>query len=128
VSTRQQDSGPANPAKRISIRPTPTTSGAGEDADTTRTTPPRFVPTRPTTTVAQVVTRVPDEATDPISRFRRWFENTVAEVRKVSWPTRQEAINLTIVVIGLSAFVGVTLGLLDAIMGEVVKFLTTGVV
>jgi len=78
--------------------------------------------------VAQVVTRVPDEATDPISRFRRWFENTVAEVRKVSWPTRQEAINLTIVVIGLSAFVGVTLGLLDAIMGEVVKFLTTGVV
>ena len=48
-------------------------------------------------------------------------------IRKVTWPTRQEATNLTIVVIGLAAFVGVTLGLLDAILAELVKFLTTGV-
>ncbi|MBT3390913.1 MAG: preprotein translocase subunit SecE [Chloroflexi bacterium] len=43
----------------------------------------------------------------------RFYRETVGELRKVTWPTRQEAINLTIVVLfvtfGMSAF----LGLLD---------------
>lgn len=43
--------------------------------------------------------------------IRRFFRETIGELRKVSWPTRQEAINLTkivlIVVFGMSAFLGV---------------------
>lgn len=43
----------------------------------------------------------------------RFYRETVGELRKVTWPTRQEAISLTIVVLvvtfGMSAF----LGLLD---------------
>ena len=43
--------------------------------------------------------------------IQRYFRETVGELRKVSWPTRQEAINLTIIVliviIGMSAFLGI---------------------
>lgn len=43
--------------------------------------------------------------------IQRFYRETVGELRKVSWPSRQEAINLTIVVIivtfGMSAFLGI---------------------
>lgn len=42
--------------------------------------------------------------------IQRFFRETTGELRKVSWPSRQEAINLTkvvlIVVFGMSAFLG----------------------
>jgi preprotein translocase subunit SecE len=45
------------------------------------------------------------------SSIRRFYRETVGELRKVTWPTRQEAINLTIIVIavtfGMSAFLGI---------------------
>jgi len=74
--------------------------------------------------VAQVVTRESEEANDPISRIKRALNDTVAELRKVTWPTANELRNLTIVVIGLSAFVGLTLGLLDAIFALIVQLIT----
>ena len=41
----------------------------------------------------------------------RWWRETIGELRKVSWPTLQEARRLTIIVIwvmiGMSAFLGV---------------------
>ncbi|MBM3143441.1 MAG: preprotein translocase subunit SecE [Chloroflexi bacterium] len=41
----------------------------------------------------------------------RFYRETVGELRKVTWPTRQEAVNLTIIVLivifGMSAFLGV---------------------
>ena len=40
----------------------------------------------------------------------RFYRETIGELRKVTWPTRQEAINLTIIVLvvtfGMSAFLG----------------------
>ena len=40
----------------------------------------------------------------------RYYRETVGELRKVSWPTRQEAINLTsitiVVIVAMSAFLG----------------------
>ena len=45
------------------------------------------------------------------SGVRRFYRETVGELRKVTWPTRQEAKNLTIIVIlvtfGMSAFLGI---------------------
>ena len=42
--------------------------------------------------------------------IRKYFNETVGELRKVSWPTRQEATNLTIIVlvvmVAMSAFLG----------------------
>ena len=41
---------------------------------------------------------------------QRFYRETVGELRKVSWPTRQEAINLTsitlVVIVVMSAFFG----------------------
>ncbi len=47
------------------------------------------------------------------SRTRQWFRETVGELRKVSWPTRKEALNLTwivLIVIGvMTIYLGVIL-------------------
>jgi len=43
----------------------------------------------------------------------RYFRETAGEMRKVSWPTRQEAINLTIVVLIVTAVMSLFLGSLD---------------
>ncbi len=45
--------------------------------------------------------------------LQRWFRETRGELRKVVWPTREEAIRLTRVVILLSLAMGLVLGLLD---------------
>ncbi len=45
--------------------------------------------------------------------LQRWFRETRGELRKVVWPTREEAIRLTRVVILLSLAMGMVLGLLD---------------
>jgi preprotein translocase subunit SecE len=37
----------------------------------------------------------------------------IAELRKVTWPTRQEVLNLTTVVLVVAAIIGVFLGLAD---------------
>ena len=37
----------------------------------------------------------------------------VAELRRVTWPTREETMRLTLMVIAVSAAVGVFLGLVD---------------
>jgi len=45
------------------------------------------------------------------SGIRRFYRETLGELRKVTWPTRQEATNLTIIVVlvtfGMSAFLGI---------------------
>ena len=42
------------------------------------------------------------------------------ELKKVNWPTKQQTINYTAVVIGLSVAVGVFLGGLDYVFREIV--------
>ena len=46
-------------------------------------------------------------------RIQEFLRETVGELRKVSWPTRQEAINLTRIVIIVIAIMSVILGGLD---------------
>jgi preprotein translocase subunit SecE len=43
----------------------------------------------------------------------KFFGEVVAELRKATWPTRQEAIRLTIMVIIVSVSVGLFLGAID---------------
>ncbi len=53
----------------------------------------------------------------PKRRFRigqpRWLEDIVSELKKVSWPTRDETMYLTTVVIVVAVGVGVLLGGID---------------
>lgn len=46
------------------------------------------------------------------SRFS-FFTDVVAELRKAHWPTRQEALRLSILVLIVCAIVGAILGVLD---------------
>ena len=43
----------------------------------------------------------------------RYLRETRAELKKVTWPTREEAINLTYIVLGVTFAFAVFLGLLD---------------
>ena len=43
----------------------------------------------------------------------RWLEDIISELRKVTWPTRQDTVNLTMVVIVVSVAVGLALGGID---------------
>ncbi|MCW5877022.1 MAG: preprotein translocase subunit SecE [Anaerolineales bacterium] len=47
--------------------------------------------------------------------LQRWFRETVGELRRVSWPTRSEAIKLTRIVIIVMFIAGAILGSLDAL-------------
>ncbi len=48
--------------------------------------------------------------------LQRWLRETRGELRKVTWPTREEALRLTYVVIGLSLAMGALLGATDLIL------------
>jgi len=58
-----------------------------------------------------------------LDRARESLREIRSELRKVVWPTRQEAVNLTMIVIGVSAAVGVFLGLVDFGFAEMFKML-----
>jgi len=45
--------------------------------------------------------------------IRKFYRETVAELRKVSWPTREEALSLTKVVLIVILAMGAFLGILD---------------
>lgn len=51
----------------------------------------------------------------------RFAGDIVGELRKVTWPTRQEAIRLTVMVLIVCAVLGVILALLDYGFGRLVQ-------
>ena len=58
------------------------------------------------------------QLTEPAAPGRRaatrsFLEATRAEMRKVAWPTRPELIKATRMIVMLSIFLGLTIGLLD---------------
>jgi preprotein translocase subunit SecE len=48
-----------------------------------------------------------------VSRLRRFIQATIQELRKVTWPTPQQARNLTVVVLVVSAAVGAYIAVFD---------------
>ena len=50
-----------------------------------------------------------------------YFKEVRAEMKHVSWPSRQQVIIYTAVVIGISLGVAIYLGLLDYIFAELIK-------
>ena len=47
------------------------------------------------------------------NRFFRYLQETYYELRRVSWPTRSEALNLTGIVIAVTTMLAIILGLMD---------------
>lgn len=56
----------------------------------------------------------------------RFLIEVIAELRRTTWPTRQEATRLSILVLIVSAFFGVFLGAIDYGFGQLSKFLIGG--
>lgn len=50
--------------------------------------------------------------------IQRWFRETRGELRKVVWPSREEALRLTYVVIAISLIMGAVLGVADLILNS----------
>lgn len=53
----------------------------------------------------------------------RYFRETRAELKKVTWPTREEAINLTYIVLGVTFAFALFLGLLDWVFTQVFQLI-----
>jgi preprotein translocase subunit SecE len=59
-----------------------------------------------------------------ISRFRQFIKESWSELKKVSWPTRLQVRNLTVLVFAVSFIVGVYITVADTVYTEVIKFLS----
>ena len=57
------------------------------------------------------------------NRLSRFWRETVAELRKVVWPTREQAINLTIIVVVVVTAMSAFLGTIDYILAQLVKLI-----
>ncbi|MBI3638135.1 preprotein translocase subunit SecE [Candidatus Wolfebacteria bacterium] len=59
-----------------------------------------------------------------MSKFKSYIQESRQEFGRVNWPTKQETIRLTLIVIGISIGVAAFLGLLDFIFSYLLqKFL-----
>ena len=50
--------------------------------------------------------------------WETWFE-----LKKVSWPTRQEALNLTVMVVLVTTFLAIVLSLMDWVITEAFRLI-----
>ncbi len=59
-----------------------------------------------------------------MTRIRRYIAESWSELKKVTWPTREQTRNLTVLVFVISAAVGVFIAAWDYVFFEVVRLLT----
>ena len=57
-----------------------------------------------------------------MKRLRRYFDEVWSELRKVSWPTREQVRNLTVLVFAISFVVGLYVTVLDQIFRGLLSF------
>ncbi len=56
-----------------------------------------------------------------MSRIRRFIEESWSELKKVTWPTREQTRNLTVLVFVISGAVGIFIAFWDVLFQEVFK-------
>ena len=64
-----------------------------------------------------------NEKPNIFQRIKRWFKETTGELRKVTWPTREEALALTRIVLIVTIIMSAILGILDFIFARLVGLL-----
>ena len=64
-----------------------------------------------------------DEKAKKPNRIQKFFKETVGELRKVTWPTPQEAWRLTVIVIMTMVATSLALGLLDWVFSKLIALL-----
>lgn len=58
-----------------------------------------------------------------MSKLTNYLKESVAEMKKVTWPTKKETYNYTLLVIGISIGVALFLGILDYIFTTGFQFI-----
>lgn len=61
----------------------------------------------------------------PENRFVQFYRETTAELRKVVWPTRDEAVRLTGIVIAVVIAMSIFLGAIDYALTQILKLILT---
>ena len=56
-------------------------------------------------------------------RIKNYYQDTRAELKRVVWPTRQEALRLTLLVVVVTVALGVALGIVDFMFEKLVLLL-----
>ncbi|MBL7053599.1 preprotein translocase subunit SecE [Patescibacteria group bacterium] len=56
-----------------------------------------------------------------VKKFTDYIKNSIIELRKVEWPSREQAIKHTILVVGVSLVVAAFLGVIDFILTNVLQ-------
>ena len=59
-----------------------------------------------------------------VDRIRRFLDEAWSELKKVSWPTREQTRNLTVLVFVVSLAVGVYITVLDVLFAQVVRLVS----
>ena len=59
-----------------------------------------------------------------MKRLRRYFDEVWSELRKVSWPTREQVRNLTVLVFAISFVVGLYITVLDRVLLTLLELVT----
>ncbi|UCE67171.1 MAG: preprotein translocase subunit SecE [Candidatus Zixiibacteriota bacterium] len=58
-----------------------------------------------------------------IGKVTKYFNDTIQELRKVAWPSRDELIGSTIVVVVMSLLVSIFIGVVDQVLNRLVNLL-----
>jgi preprotein translocase subunit SecE len=56
-----------------------------------------------------------------ITGIRRYLTESMSELRKVAWPTRETVVRLTLLVIAVSVVVGAYIGVLDVVFNTMIE-------
>ncbi|MBU4369718.1 preprotein translocase subunit SecE [Patescibacteria group bacterium] len=56
-----------------------------------------------------------------LNKLTNYIKNSIIELKKVSWPTKQEAIRHTLLVIAISLVVAAFLGIVDFILTKALQ-------
>ena len=58
-----------------------------------------------------------------IQKTKTWWRQTIGELRKVTWPTREEALALTRIVLIVTVIMSAILGVLDFVFARLIGLL-----
>jgi len=60
-----------------------------------------------------------------IARIRRYLDESYSELKKVTWPTREQVRNLTVLVLAISGIMGIFISVVDLILTDVLRIIKT---
>jgi len=55
------------------------------------------------------------------NKLFNYFKNSVAELKKVNWPTKKQTIDHTLLVVGISLGMALFLGIVDFILTKILQ-------